>query len=954
MGDGRCATGRRARTRAASRCIELVVARALAHPGRGGDAALRGERAARRARSSSAPRCARSAARIDEFHRATSPRAAPAAPTASAMSAAPRTGGARLRRPRPRPGPASRRAAPPQQRPGPPDVQVPLIDFSEFDPIDSKGYPPTLKTLVEGVQAHGRRHRRRGQDQVPAPDPARPDDPAPTGSMRPTTTSAGACAATRTSRTRPPGAGKNVYDVYTKSQRHGARRHQVPGLVGGGDGSPHAGGAHAQRGFTIIELMVVDRNHRPPRGGRRAEVHPHPAARQGEPRSSTTSRVMRDLIQQYKVDKKKYPESLPSWSRTATCASMPEDLDHRLGRRRWVEVHNEPADPDDPNADTGIVDVKSGAAGQRPRRQAVRGVLTMRLTAARRAAAARSDRARVSCTSRSPASRCSRVLVLIAVSSRPHGAGRRDLGQPGPPRARAGPHLPRRGVQARRSRTTTANGHPPVKLEDLCPKEKANAALHPALLEGPDHRQGVPAHRPGRGRAAPAPTRRSREGRGRRRGAAGRAARAGRGAASGDRRPRAAAPARRRLANVQLRRSPGPGVEASSSTRGQAVRRRRQRQRPTQGFIDVPRTRRLQRVGVRRRAATTAGAGGAAAGRRRRIPGQPPPGEAAADRPTPSAGRRPALAGAATPDARSPRRTGISRLRAGRFHGRSMPGHRRPSRDADERSGRRRRPLADWPAQLPGRGRSAILRRPSRFRGGGISHVRRHRPRGQAVPGRPGRASSASSAWRATRARRSSSPTCGWSSGDGGDRSFGRRRAAPRSWPPSAARPRPEGRSSSRRSAASSIAGRTATGRTSPRSASSGSSRRLGSGESSWHTRRGAAAPATVATRTRSGSASSASAASSSPAARSSCASAGPPSGPGKNVGRGKDDTLFAKDRGRGPVPVASATARTGCTSTPAPAPAAACRSGATSSSTQPSTAASPARASRGILARVQ
>ncbi|MFC2173991.1 type II secretion system protein [Acidobacteriota bacterium] len=32
---------------------------------------------------------------------------------------------------------------------------VPLIDISRFDPIDSKGYPPDLETLVEGVESSG-------------------------------------------------------------------------------------------------------------------------------------------------------------------------------------------------------------------------------------------------------------------------------------------------------------------------------------------------------------------------------------------------------------------------------------------------------------------------------------------------------------------------------------------------------------------------------------------------------------------------------------------------------------------------------------------------------------------------------------------------------------------------------------------------------------------------------
>jgi type II secretory pathway pseudopilin PulG len=35
------------------------------------------------------------------------------------------------------------------------DPTIPLIDISRFDPVDCKGYPPTLEILVEGVPAYG-------------------------------------------------------------------------------------------------------------------------------------------------------------------------------------------------------------------------------------------------------------------------------------------------------------------------------------------------------------------------------------------------------------------------------------------------------------------------------------------------------------------------------------------------------------------------------------------------------------------------------------------------------------------------------------------------------------------------------------------------------------------------------------------------------------------------------
>ena len=73
-------------------------------------------------------------------------------------------------------------------------------------------------------------------------------------------------------------------------------------------------------------------------------------------------RVMRELIQQYKVDKKKYPESIKGLVEENYLREIPADP-ITGNHDSWLEVHHECTDPDDPNCDPGVVDVKSGAPG---------------------------------------------------------------------------------------------------------------------------------------------------------------------------------------------------------------------------------------------------------------------------------------------------------------------------------------------------------------------------------------------------------------------------------------------------------------------------------------------------------------------------------------------------------------------------------------------------------------
>jgi general secretion pathway protein G len=115
------------------------------------------------------------------------------------------------------------------------------------------------------------------------------------------------------------------------------------------------------RGFTVIELMVVIAII----GLLAAAAMPYYKHTLQQAKEATllhSLRVMRDVIQQYKVDKKKYPEALQSLVDDGYLRAMPKDP-ITDATDTWVEVHAEPKDPDDPNADTGVVDVKSGAPG---------------------------------------------------------------------------------------------------------------------------------------------------------------------------------------------------------------------------------------------------------------------------------------------------------------------------------------------------------------------------------------------------------------------------------------------------------------------------------------------------------------------------------------------------------------------------------------------------------------
>ena len=70
---------------------------------------------------------------------------------------------------------------------------------------------------------------------------------------------------------------------------------------------------------------------------------------------------MRDAIDQYYADKSKYPSSLDSLVSDGYMRKIPEDPFTKTADS-WVTVPAEP-DPNNPSAEPGVYDVKSGAQG---------------------------------------------------------------------------------------------------------------------------------------------------------------------------------------------------------------------------------------------------------------------------------------------------------------------------------------------------------------------------------------------------------------------------------------------------------------------------------------------------------------------------------------------------------------------------------------------------------------
>jgi len=115
-----------------------------------------------------------------------------------------------------------------------------------------------------------------------------------------------------------------------------------------------------QRGFTLVELLIVI-----------SLISILAAMGLVQYRNSVTAAKeatlktnlfrMRDAIDQYYADKGKYPSSLDSLVSDGYMRKIPEDP-FTKSSDSWTTVPAEP-DPNNPSAEPGVYDIKSGAQG---------------------------------------------------------------------------------------------------------------------------------------------------------------------------------------------------------------------------------------------------------------------------------------------------------------------------------------------------------------------------------------------------------------------------------------------------------------------------------------------------------------------------------------------------------------------------------------------------------------
>jgi len=117
---------------------------------------------------------------------------------------------------------------------------------------------------------------------------------------------------------------------------------------------------HAVAGFTLIELMVVVALISV-LAGMGVVMYRNSIKRTQEAVLREDLFRMRDAIDQYYADKAKYPASLESLVADGYLRRVPIDPITNSSET-WQTVPSEP-DPDDPTAEVGIFDVKSGAEG---------------------------------------------------------------------------------------------------------------------------------------------------------------------------------------------------------------------------------------------------------------------------------------------------------------------------------------------------------------------------------------------------------------------------------------------------------------------------------------------------------------------------------------------------------------------------------------------------------------
>jgi general secretion pathway protein G len=116
----------------------------------------------------------------------------------------------------------------------------------------------------------------------------------------------------------------------------------------------------SERGFTLVELLVVI-SLISILAAMGLVQYKNSITRTKEATLKTDLFRMRDAIDQYYADKTKYPSSLDSLVSEGYLRKIPEDPITKSSDT-WQTVPAEP-DPNNPGAEAGVYDVKSGAQG---------------------------------------------------------------------------------------------------------------------------------------------------------------------------------------------------------------------------------------------------------------------------------------------------------------------------------------------------------------------------------------------------------------------------------------------------------------------------------------------------------------------------------------------------------------------------------------------------------------